>query len=362
MVKILVERVFHRGQPRLLLRFPYAPDVSGRLKAEVGALYSKTHQAWYVDDVPGQWERVHEALNGLAEVPALPLERNAPPRPVADYEYALERVREKLTIKGYAASTQKTYMEQLKLFFRFFQGRRPETVDRAAIEQYQRHLVEKKKVSRSTQNQAVNAIKFFYEIILGGPREVYWPDRPLREFKLPSVLDESEVEAILRQVVNLKHRAILFTIYSAGLRVSEVCRLRVQDVDSKRKLLMIRASKGNADRMTLLSEKLLSVLRSYYRAYRPRSFLFEGAGGAAYSTRSIQKILKDAVRKAGVKKQVSVHTLRHSFATHLLERGTDLRYIQALLGHKSSKTTEIYAHVTKRGMEKITSPLDNLDV
>lgn len=331
MEKIRVERVFHRGQSRLLLTFPYAPDLSARLKTEMGALYSKTHKAWYVDDGPGQWERVHQTLNGLAEVSTLPLDQNVLPASEADHDHALERVRKKLTIKGYAASTQKTYIEQLKLFFRFFQGRGPETLGRVEIEQYQRHLVENKKVSRSTQNQAVNAIKFFYEMILGGPREVYWPDRPLREFKLPSVLDESEVEAILRQVVNLKHRAILFTIYSAGLRVSEVCRLQVQDVDSKRKLLMIRASKGNADRVTLLSEKLLSVLRSYYRTYRPRGFLFEGAGGAAYSTRSIQKILKEAVRRAGVKKQVSVHTLRHSFATHLLERGTDLRYIQALL-------------------------------
>jgi site-specific recombinase XerD len=180
--------------------------------------------------------------------------------------------------------------------------------------------------------------------------------------KLPKILSEEEVIAILKSVDNLKHKTMLSLIYAAGLRRSELINLEVNDIDSKRMVINIRGGKGKKDRITLLSEKILNLLRTYFQAYRPKVWLFEGVAGEAYSVSSLQKIFAVALRKSGVRKDASLHTLRHSFATHLLENGTDIRYIQALLGHNSSKTTEIYTHVTTKGFEKIRSPLDNLDL
>ena len=159
---------------------------------------------------------------------------------------------------------------------------------------------------------------------------------------------------------NLKHKAILIIIYSAGLRISEAIVLKIQDIDSKRMQIRVHQSKGKKDRYTLLSEKALTVLRAYFQEYRPKHWLFEGQEPASqYATRSIQNIFKAAASKAGIRKKVSVHTLRHSFATHLLENGTDIRYIQNLLGHESSKTTEIYTHITTKGFNQLKSPLDH---
>lgn len=214
--------------------------------------------------------------------------------------------------------------------------------------------------SISMQDQVINAIKFFYEMILERPREYYHVERPRNERKLPVVLSGEEVREILIQVKNIKHKCLLMLIYSGGLRIGEALNLKPTDIDSKRMLIHIRTSKGNKDRYVTLSKHLLDILRIYYKAYKPKKWLFEGPNGNQYSYRSSVNIFNRAVSKAGIKKQVSLHTLRHSFATHLLEDGTDLRIIQVLLGHNSSKTTEIYTHVSGAQLQKIKSPLDNL--
>ncbi|MDI6891080.1 MAG: tyrosine-type recombinase/integrase, partial [Thermodesulfovibrionales bacterium] len=187
--------------------------------------------------------------------------------------------------------------------------------------------------------------KFLYEI-----------KRPRKDKKLPIVLSKDEVAKIINSVDNLKHRAILMLIYSAGLRVGEVVRLRIEDIDGKRMLIHIKGSKGRKDRYAMLSEKALQVLRRYWREYKPEKWLFEGARAGRYiSIRTVQKILEHTCESAGIKKDITVHTLRHSFATHLLESGTDLRYIQEILGHAHSKTTEIYTHVSTKSIGKIKS-------
>ncbi len=186
--------------------------------------------------------------------------------------------------------------------------------------------------------------------------------RPRKAKKLPVVLSENEVKLLLQQVKNIKHKSILFTIYSAGLRRSEVLHLKLIDIDSERNCIIVKGAKGNKDRNTLLSKKLLLLLREYYKVYKPKEYLFEGATGRRYSITSIRKIYGNALVKSGIKKKAHLHTLRHSFATHLLERGTDIRYIQALLGHSSSKTTEIYTHITTKGFDTIESPLDEMDI
>ena len=206
-----------------------------------------------------------------------------------------------------------------------------------------------------------NGVKFYYERVLGGQRKIYLVERPRREKTLPEVLSEQEIVTVIRQIENIKHKAIVLLIYSAGLRLSEVVNLRIKDIDSERMNVFVQQAKGRKDRYTLLSKKVLPVLRDYFKEYKPKEWLFEGAKGRQYSVSSVQTIVKDAYAKAGIKKKVSTHTLRHSFGTHLLENGTDLRYIQSLMGHNSSKTTEIYTHITTKGFDQIQNPLDKLD-
>lgn len=229
-----------------------------------------------------------------------------------------------------------------------------------------RYLVSERKVSISYQNQAINAIKFYYERVLGGKRITIYLDRPQKERTLPTILSKEEVQLIISKITNLKHKTMIMLTYSAGLRVSEVINLKIQDIDSQRKQIRVAQSKGKKDRYTLLSEKILILLRQYYIKYKPIEWLFEGQSSdgkiVPYFVRSLQMILKKATKKANINKKVTMHTLRHSFATHLLENGTDLRYIQVLLGHQSSKTTEIYTHVTTKGFDKIKNPLDDLDI
>ena len=186
-------------------------------------------------------------------------------------------------------------------------------------------------------------------------------ERPRREYVLPNVLSKSEVKKILESLRNQKHRCMLSLIYACGLRRGELLNLKPEDVDSARNLLKIRLAKGGRDRMVPLTPKILTLLRDYYRVYRPKVWLFEGQiAGMPYGERSIQSVLKQAIQASGIKKPVTLHWLRHSYATHLLEAGTDLRYIQTLLGHKSSKTTEIYTHVSEHSIQKIRSPFDDL--
>ena len=187
-------------------------------------------------------------------------------------------------------------------------------------------------------------------------------DRPRREKTLPEVLSEEEVMRLLDAVNNLKHKCILMTIYSAGLRLSEVVGLRLQDIDSKRMKIFVKGAKGKKDRYTVLSRNLLHYLRAYYKKDKPKKWLFEGIMGGQYSMTTVRTIMHEAVDRAGIRKHATVHTLRHSFATHMLENGTDLRYIQSLLGHNSSKTTEIYTHITTKGLDRLVSPLDKINL
>jgi len=271
----------------------------------------------------------------------------------------LEEYTTMLQLKRYSLSTRKSYINAFQNFLVFFSHKKIDDLKKNEIQEYLLKQLENG-TSSSSQNLQINAIKFYYEKVIGRKREIYDLPRPKKEHKLPSVLSEEEIIKLFKQVSNIKHKAILYLIYSGGLRLSEVVNLKITDIDSKRNLILIRESKGKKDRTTLLSQALLELLRDYYREYKPENYLFEGQKREQYSVRSVQNIFRMALSKSGIKKHATVHTLRHSFATHLLERGTDLRYIQELLGHANSKTTEIYTHITKKGLDKIVSPLDNL--
>jgi site-specific recombinase XerD len=267
-----------------------------------------------------------------------------------------------MTLKNYAQNTIRTYKSMMQEFLEYYRDLDPAKITEVQIRDYLLHLIEDRNVSISYQNQSINAIKFYYEHILGRPVRTYYIQRPKKEKILPNVLSEEEVLLILNSTDNLKHKTILSLIYSAGLRRGELINMKINDIDSKRMYVIIRQGKGRKDRYSILSEKVLELLRWYVKQYKPVEWLFEGQFGGQYGASSIQHILKDAVAVSKIRKKVTVHTLRHSFATHLLERGTDIRYIQELLGHQSSKTTEIYTHMTQRGLGKIKSPLDNFDI
>jgi site-specific recombinase XerD len=237
-------------------------------------------------------------------------------------------------------------------------GRDIECLSKEDIKTFLLYLVQEKKISPSTQNQYINAIKFYYEKVLKQPRMAYVLERPNRAKKLPKVLTEQEVLMILKNTPNIKHKTILSLLYSAGLRVGELIGLRVQDVVWDKNYLFVRGGKGKKDRITLLSEHVAFLLRKYLQKYKPNYWVIENHERKQYSSSSVRAILKNSTKKAALRKRVNPHMLRHSFATHLLEKGTDLRYIQELLGHGSSKTTEIYTHVSKKSLANIKNPLD----
>jgi len=266
-----------------------------------------------------------------------------------------------LRLKNYSSGTISTYNYCFEKFLGHFKGKNISELTKDQITEFL-YIESQKGLSYGYQNQIINAIKFYYEKVLGRKRDFYDIPRAKRPHKLPVVFSEEEIIQLLDQVTNLKHRCVLFLIYSGGLRISEAVNIKISDIDSTRNLILIRAGKGKKDRTTLLSQTLLEMLRHYYKLYKPKDYLFEGESGGQYSVKAIQNVFNKALKSSGIKKDATVHTLRHSFATHLLERGTDLRYIQDLLGHESSKTTEIYTHITKKGMNKIISPLDNLNL
>jgi integrase/recombinase XerD len=263
--------------------------------------------------------------------------------------------------KRYSESSIKTYLQAISIFLKFVQPKTSAEVTNDDMVRFVHQYLLPRKLSLSYQNQAVNAARLFFKNIQGSKLITEQIERPRREHKLPNVLSKEEVKAILQSLINIKHRTMLSLIYACGLRRSELLHLKPLDVDSKRGMLNILNAKGKKDRMVPLSEKIIDMLRNYYILYKPKTWLFEGQhAGAQYSERSLQMVLKHALHKANIRKPVSLHWLRHSYATHLLESGTDLRYIQELLGHKSSKTTEIYTHVSNKQLQKIRSPFDDL--
>lgn len=283
------------------------------------------------------------------------------PKPKREYTLP-EGYLELLERKRYSPSTIKTYRAYFSDFMEYHKGRNIDRLKVADINKYILYLVNEKKISVSQQNMRINAIKFYYEQVKGGQRQYYGGITRAKEYKsLPEVLSRNEVARILACLSNRKHRCMISLIYSAGLRRSELLNLTPKDIISERMLVRIMG-KGRKCRYSLLSEKLLKELREYFKEYRPQKWLFEGeTPGEQYSASALVKILKEAASRAGIKQRVHIHMLRHSFATHLLEQGTDLRTIQELLGHNDIKTTSIYLHVTSAHKSSIPNPLDSLD-
>ncbi|MBW6483251.1 MAG: site-specific integrase [Vicingaceae bacterium] len=343
----------------LLLRFPMDEELKQLTKSIQGSKFSFTHKAWYLPYSEENLKLIHTVFETKAIIDSSLLKKEivlliATQHKIAEFKLWLAS-------KRYSENTIKTYVDSIRIFFKFYPDKPAEQITNADIIRFNNEYILAKKYSASFQNQIVNAIKLFFKTVENYKIDVDLIHRPRREKLLPNVLSKEDVKNILNAPTNIKHKAMLSLIYACGLRRSELIHLKPNDVDSKRKLLIIRQSKGKKDRITPISDKIIELLRIYYRSYRPKTWLFEGQqANEQYSGTSLQKVLKQSLIKARIKKPVTLHWLRHSYATHLLESGTDLRYIQELLGHNSSKTTEIYTHVSTKNIQNIKSPFDDL--
>jgi len=266
-----------------------------------------------------------------------------------------------LRSRRYSSNTIRVYLDSITIFLRYFHEKETDQIENQDLIDFNNNYILKNNFSSSYQNQVVNAIKLFYRSMHQHKIDVELIHRPKKEKTLPNVLSKEEVKKIITVSTNLKHRTMLSLLYACGLRRSELLNLTFTDIQSDRNILLIKQSKGKKDRIVPIGDKLIQQLRDYYLQYKPKNWLFEGqSSGEQYSAKSLQNVLKLSVSKSGISKPVTLHWLRHSYATHLLEGGTDLRYIQELLGHNSSRTTEIYTHVSTHQIKKIISPFDTL--
>ncbi|WP_282014033.1 tyrosine-type recombinase/integrase [Marinifilum flexuosum] len=354
--RILLSRDLHRNRKVVKITFDYSLGILELLKKHFQVKWSQSKKCWWIARTEFDYKKFKEVFSPIAEIVAITDKEQK------KIEVALPKgYLEKLEQKRYSPQTIKTYTHYFKEFQIYFNDQELSKISIEEINNYIHGLIKEKNISASQQNQRINAIKFYYEKVKGGDREYYHIERAKKEKYLPEVLSKKEIQQILDSTLNLKHLTILAMIYSCGLRRGELINLRVSDIDSSRMLVKINNAKGKKDRYVQLSENMLRILRKYYKEFKPKFYLIEGQHGAAkYSGESISKILKSSANRAGIRKRVYPHILRHSFATHHLEQGTDLRHIQVLLGHGSSKTTERYTHVAKSEISKFKNPIDDI--
>jgi len=356
----------HKNQAVVKAHFVFDKNIIALVKNQNGARWSQTLQSWYFPKADFNLNTLYQSCKGKVFIDysrlkqaSLPIKKTVsePPKPIVNIpkEYT-----EQLVLKRYSQNTVKTYSSCFLKFMLFFKTQKLETIGKAEIKRFLLHLIEKEKVSAATQNQYINAIKFYYEKVLGQEKIKFPIERPRKRNHLPRVLSETEVFRLLSVTKNLKHKSITSLLYASGLRVGEVINLKPSDLNFHNFTKLIKQSKGFKDRISILGEVTKPVLEKYLKLYQPNDFLFEGQFGGKYSPRSINKFLKHNAKRAGIYTTISAHVLRHSFATHLLNNGTDIRFIQELLGHNSTKTTERYTHVSNRILERVESPIDRL--
>lgn len=367
---IKLEAASHHNKPVVFFQFTYDKELITHCKA-IGARWSLSKKQWYISQEEFDLKSVFERFKGIAWLDyknatyklnkPLKVKREAPVK-----SFSLETKKEinefvfVLGAKGYAANTRSTYKNMIEVFFGYFTDKKPDEISNEDINAFINELNVGRGYSASYLRQMIGAIKLFYAKRVNRKVILDDLDIPKRRKQLPKVLSLEEVNGILDNLKNLKHRTMVSLQYGCGLRVSELLALKAEHFNKDRKTVMIMNSKGNTDRRINVSDSLLKLLREYWLAYKPNNYLFEGQFGGQYSDRSVNQVLKRAAQKANIKRHVSSHMLRHSYATHLLENGVDLRYIQELLGHKSSKTTEIYTYVSKHKLESLPSPFDFL--
>lgn len=365
MPKPLYTLIIHKGENRIQVKFEWNDNWHKRMKNVPDARWSKTLKSWHIPDTEENRDKCGLTLKNVCRVsrqviiqtPKITLLKIS-----LINQQEMQKFLQHLQLKAYSPSTIRTYRNE---FAHLLQLLKDMPVQELKPQHLQRYLLYcmKHGLKENTVHSRMNALKFYYEQVLHKDKMFFDIPRPKKPLQLPKVLNEDELAGLFKALVNLKHKAILFTAYSAGLRVSEVVNLKQKHIDSGRMQIFVEAAKGKKDRYVPLSPVLLDILRAYIKQYKPppKEYLFESEQtGAPYPTRTVQKIFQLAKEKAGIKKEAGIHVLRHSFATHLLEKGTDIKYIKDLLGHFNIKTTERYLHVRKEHLVNIVSPLDDL--
>lgn len=343
----------HRGKKVILIHFAYQAALKNALKQRFpSAKWSQTRKAWYLPDLPV----IRKFLN-LKDVSANEKKLAGISTPNS---WAYQQMEDQLTLKAYSTNTKRMYLGEFAHLLRLLKEYPVNQLTADRLKDYFLYCVQKEKMRERKMNGKINAIKFYFEQVLHQPKMFFDIPRPKKTLTLPNILSSNEVKKILSVVKNQKHLVGLQLCYGMGLRVSEVVQLQWKDLDRDRMMAKIIGAKGKKDRYVPIPKTIIPLLRSYYKSYRPKTYVLEGQYGGAYSKSSLQQVFRRAMDKAKIKKMIGIHGLRHSYATHLLEAGADMRFIQELLGHHSIKTTQLYTQVTDQSKAKINSPLDFL--
>jgi Site-specific recombinase XerD len=356
-MNVQIERAKYDNHDIIKLLFDYNKDIAAKIRTIPGAKWSRSMHCWYIADHP-------QKITALRNI-GINVEQKSLSNSIVDDANSdlLIQFSDYMKARRYSTKTINSYVECMRIFLNFNSQKHYLEIDNKDVDFFNRNYILKKKLSTTYQGQFINAIKLFYAKIPRKKLIIDYMERPRTGSSLPKVLSKEDVAKLLSSTENIKHKTMLSLIYSCGLRRGELINMQITDIDSKRNVIYIRHGKGDKDRIVPLSEKILTLLREYYKKYRPQKWLFEGSiSGTQYTETSLDKVFQSAKRKAGIKIPCTLHSLRHCYATHLLEAGTDIRYIQVLLGHKHSKTTEIYTHVTTKSIQKIKSPFDDLEL
>lgn len=364
--KISITRRKHKEKKVFLVQFPFSREIYKRCK-QLGGCYTRTYKGWWwpAEEMSEEQLRIKLAIHTSPQDKKKTIDKDC----AWMYEKFTSEIEEKISEmerwmkqKRYSENTINTYLSFVRQFF----GKHPvlhwDGITQSLITQYNYDEFIVKKKSYSTQNQWINAIKVYLKVHKLELEELKDIERPRKSKHLPDVLTQEEVQSIFQHTKNLKHRTLLMLIYSCGLRIGETLNIQPADIKSAEGLIYIRGGKGKKDRRVPLSKRILEQLRRYYRSYTPNEYLFEGQKGGQYSNTSAAKVLQRAVKKAGIKKRVTLHTLRHSYATHLTNRGVNIQYLQEILGHNNPKTTMLYTHLSGKDIRNIKSPLDDMEI
>lgn len=363
---VVLENKFHRNAEQILIKFAYNESIKAIVKSIPGALWSTQLKSWYIPLSTKNLNNLKTALQPVALVKdcvvftQLNSSRHQKRKRVlnAASRKILLGYRQYLKGKRYSDSTVKTYLTLTADLIEFYNEVDIKDLNNRSVEVFIEQVMIPKQYAISTHRQFISSLRHF---------KAFYPECQIDELKLelpkkdkllPTVLSKEEVIDLIRTTANLKHRCIIALLYACGLRIGELINLELNHIDIDRKQLFIKKAKGRKDRYVILADSFLPLLSNYLNTYAPSFYLFEGQGKNKYSAESIRSFLKRSCKAARIKKRVTPHTLRHSYATHLLENGIDIRYIQVLLGHSRPETTMVYTHVTKKDLLDIKSPLD----
>ena len=400
MKKVTLKPLYHKNQECIGIYFENTTVLNGAIRKNAGAKWSQTNKCWYIPLSKENYNKLFFALKGKAAIEqsalheylaakkkkVAPAKTSVTAKPVtpamllpttskkqvtvykggkiqAVNAHVIPAMEQHLKLKAYSPSTIKTYLGEMTQLLTILKTIPADDLTPELLKRYLIYCYEKLKLTENTLHSRINAMKFYYEQVLKRDKFFWEIPRPKKPFLLPKLLNETELTNLFNALANKKHKAMLFTAYSSGLRVSEIVNLKISDIDSKRMQILVQRAKGKKDRYVNLSPLVLDILRKYIQEYKPRPkvYLFESEQTfTAYPARTVQQIFTNAKHKAGIRKEVGIHSLRHSFATHLLDKGTDIRYIKDLLGHFNLKTTERYLHVSKKQLVNIISPFDDL--